>query len=123
MSPEETVRAWVDARNQALQDGDTTAVRALSAAECRSCEELISPIEEVYAAGGSFDTSGWNVAGARQTSQDPIKVATGIDVAAGSTIPEAGAEPVGYEAEKHAVRFELVQAGGGLKVSLVLFLS
>ena len=30
LTPEETVRAWVDARNQALQNGDTRAVRALS---------------------------------------------------------------------------------------------
>ena len=28
LTPEETVRAWVDARNQALQNGDTAAVRA-----------------------------------------------------------------------------------------------
>jgi hypothetical protein len=123
LTPEETVRAWVDARNQALQDGDTGAVRALSSSECRSCDELIKPIEQIYAAGGNFDTAGWSIAGIRQTSNKPIKVSTGIDFAAGTTISEPGAPPVVYEAEKHAIRFELVRSADALQVSLVLFLS
>ena len=40
LGPEETVQAWVDARNAALQDGDTTEVRRpqsqLSAGPARS---------------------------------------------------------------------------------------
>lgn len=123
LTPEETVRAWVDARNLALQDGDTTAVRALSSDECRSCEELIKTIERTYAAGGSFDTPGWSIAGIEQTSDQPIKVTAGIDIAGGTTIPVAGGEPVTYEAEKRAVRFQLLDSADGLQVSLVLFLS
>jgi len=123
LTPEETVRAWVDARNQALQDGDTTDVRTLSAADCRSCDELIKPIESTFAAGGSFATDGWSIGGIRKTSDQPIRIVTGMDIAGGTTIPEAGGTPVDYQAEKHAIRFELIDTEGALQVSLVLFLS
>src|SRR4051794_34881946 len=43
LGPEETVRAWVEARNSALQDGDTSDVRALSATGCGSCDQHIAP--------------------------------------------------------------------------------
>ena len=106
LTPEETVRAWVDARNLALQDGDTGPVRALSSAECRSCDELIKPIEQTYAAGGEFNTTGWSIAGIEQVSSEPISMTAGIDIAGGFTIPEAGAPPVEYAPER-ASRFAL----------------
>ncbi len=59
MTPKQTVRAWVDAQNEALVTGDTTRVRELE------CGQLSSPAmdsstqsSEVYAAGGQFKTRG-----------------------------------------------------------------
>ncbi|GEP38195.1 hypothetical protein NPS01_18580 [Nocardioides psychrotolerans] len=61
LGPEETVRAWVAARNEALTDGDVEAVTALSQSQCSSCENLISPIVETYERGGRYMTAGWSV--------------------------------------------------------------
>ena len=54
LGPEETVRAWVEARNAALQDGDTSEVRALSATGCGTCDQHIAPIEGRLRSGRSI---------------------------------------------------------------------
>lgn len=124
LTPEETVRAWVAARNEALQDGNVEAARALSALDCRSCKELLDPIEEIYAAGGSFDTTGWTVAGlSKPQGDDPIKVNAAMKFAGGTTVSEAGAEPMTYGPERHVIVFDLSGTEDGLRVSLVLFVS
>ena len=124
LDPEQTVRAWIAARNQALQDGDTTAVDALSAPDCRSCEEANKVIREVYAAGGSFHTPGWTVVAAKQKEgASPVQVDTALTFAAGQTTPSAGADPVSYGEEKHIVTFKLSKVDGNFRVQLVLFLS
>jgi hypothetical protein len=122
LGPEETVRAWVEARNSALQDGDTSAVDELSAPNCRSCEELNKVIREVYAAGGRFVTSGWRIDSIKMKGgSDPIQVDTALTFAPGQTIPSAGADPVSYDEERHIVTFRLSEAGSRYQVALVLF--
>jgi hypothetical protein len=122
--PEETVRAWIAARNQALQDGDTSAVDALSASDCRSCEELNKVIRQIYAAGGAFHTPGWTVVAAKEKpGSKPVQVDTALTFAAGQTTPSAGADPVSYDEEKHIVTFKLSKVAEGYRVQLVLFLS
>jgi hypothetical protein len=124
LNAEDTVRAWIDARNAALQNGDTSSVDALSSRDCRSCEELNKVIREIYGAGGSFDTPGWTVNVAKEKRRsDPVQVDTALTFAAGETTPSAGAEPVSYEESKHIVTFKLTQVSGVFKVQLVLFLS
>jgi hypothetical protein len=123
LTAEETVRAWIGARNAALQDGDTSSVDALSSADCRSCDELNKVIREIYAAGGSFNTPGWTVNAAKEKrGTDPVQVDTALTFAAGKTTPSAGADPVTYDEEKHIVTFKLVKVSGDFKVQLVLFL-
>lgn len=126
LTPEETVRAWVAARNQALQDGDTTALRLLSQDPCETCEEHIRPIEDVFAAGGSFDTPGWAVDSAKVDGSegDETRVNAAVTMAAGSTIQEAGAEPVTYPEDKRIMVFRLRPSdSGSLLVSFIGYIS
>lgn len=124
-SPEQTVRAWVEARNEALQDGDTTAVEALSAKDCETCQNQIDPIRQLYADGGHFETDGWTVVSSRLKSRSGPRAAvdTAIKYAAGRTIPEADAEPVTYPVERHIVVFKLTAIGGAWRIQFVGYLS
>lgn len=123
--PEEAVRAWVEARNQALQDGDVAQVRALSSASCDTCDELIRPIDKVYDNGGHYETQGWKIAGAKVESQTPdrAKVNVGLSYAPGTTVPSAGADPVRYDEEKHIATFRLRNTGDGWLVDFISYLS
>jgi hypothetical protein len=125
LTPEETVRAWVEARNQALQDGDTTAAEALSAADCRSCENSLGPIRDVYANGGHYETNGWRVASSEVTREtaNSAAIATGLVYEAGTTVPAAGAEPVSYEVERHIAEFRLSRFDGQWLVAFIGYLS
>lgn len=110
LTPEETVRAWVKAQNEALSTGDTSDMRRLSAPQCRGCQNFAETIEQVYAAGGRYETDGWTVveAKARSLKARPVVVTTGVSVAGGRTTPEAGADPVVYDEEVHLMVFKLV---------------
>ena len=122
LSPEDTVRAWIQARNQALTNGDTSAVDALSASDCRSCEELNKVIGEVYDAGGYFQTAGWTIDSIKEKQgSQPVQVDTALTFAAGQTVPSAGANPVSYDQEKHIVSFRLSGSDATYMVQLVLF--
>jgi hypothetical protein len=125
LSPEETVRAWVKARNAALQDGDTAAVRALSSSTCESCFGLIEPIEKIYADGGHFETKGWRVAAAKErgAGSERASVDTALVFAGGRTVSEAGAAPVRYASEKHIVVFKLAIVDDEWRVKFLGFLS
>lgn len=124
-SPVATVRAWVAARNAALDSGDTGAVEALSAKGCKTCSGLIDPIRRIYAAGGHFETPGWRVVKAkpRETAASRSVVDTAISIASGTTITEAGGKPNTYPAERHIVVFRLAWDSDAWGVKFVGFLS
>lgn len=125
MGPVETVRAWVEAQNEAMSDGDSSRVRSLSTADCRSCDGLIRPIEEVMEAGGRFETAGWSVDHAKQTSHDERRavIKAAITIAAGKTYPSEGTEPVAYEADGVIVEFKLDAVDGQWLVSFIGFVA
>jgi hypothetical protein len=124
-NPVATVRAWVAARNAALDSGETGPVEKLSAPDCRTCSGLVDPIKRIYAAGGHFDTAGWRVDKAKQrdTSASTIVVDTAISIAGGTTVTEAGAKPNRYPSEKHIVVFKLAQDSRAWAITFVGFLS
>jgi hypothetical protein len=125
LSPEDTVRAWVEARNDALSSGDVGSVQALSVAECTTCEDSLDPIRQVHEDGGSFQTAGWRVVSARLKSQkgSTARVTAAITYAAGTTIPRAGAAPVSYELERHIVVVDLTRVDDEWRVRFFGYLS
>jgi hypothetical protein len=124
-NPVGTVRAWVAARNAALDSGDTEAVEGLSARGCTTCAGLIDPIKRIYAAGGHFDTSGWRIMKAkpRDTAGSKLVVDTAISIAGGATVTEAGGKPNKYPSEEHLVVFKLARDSDAWGIVFVGFLS
>ena len=125
LGPEETVRAWVEAQNEALASGDSTAVRALASPNCTSCDGLIDPIDEVFSNGGHFETSGWAVDRAKRVSgsDDRATVNTAITIAGGTSYASEGAEALHFEAERSIVVFKLVRHQEAWLIDFVGFLS
>jgi len=116
---------WVTSRNEALKSGETEQLRSLTDLSCASCLSLITSIEEVYAAGGSYDTDGWTVKSAKARDPDGPRRAVDAAVvfAGGTTIDEAGADPVTYEAENHIMVFKLHFVGAQPLIDFVGFVS
>jgi hypothetical protein len=125
LGPEETVRAWVAARNDALRNGDTSAVELLGTDACTTCEDSLEPIREVYANGGHYETEGWKILATRvePKSSTTAKVNTGIEYAAGRTFLEAGSDPITYDIEKHIVVFRLGLETDGWRIAFIGYLS
>ena len=123
--PEETVRAWVEARNHLVRTGDPSAVDALSSSDCATCEDSTSPVEQIYLDGGHFETFGWRVSAIKVLSSDEHSAQVGAAVvyAAGRTIPSPGAEPVAYEVERHIAKFRLTKEAGTWKLRQLVYLS
>ena len=111
LGPEGTVRAWIEARNQAMATGDTADVTALSGSGCSSCRDLIAPIEETYAQGGRYETSGWTVVRSKvEGNVDAIaSVTVALRLAGGTTYDSAEAAPINYPAERRIAVFELAK--------------
>jgi hypothetical protein len=123
LGPVATVRAWVEAQNEAMASGDTTSVRALSAEPCPACDGLIDPIEKVYAAGGYFKTKGWHVNTAKQARSggSSALVNAAVTIAGGKTVNAAGQEPVVYAVDRNIIRFKLVRDRSQWLVSFIGF--
>lgn len=119
------MRAWVEARNQAMRTGSTREVESLSAANCRSCENSIAPIVQVHSEGGSFRTVGWRVVASEVLNESRSKatVSAALKYASGSTIAKRGAEPVVYDEESHLVEVALKFEQGAWRVSFLGYLS
>jgi hypothetical protein len=108
-----------------METGDTSEMRSLSATRCQGCDNFARAIEQVYEAGGRYETDGWTVIGAKARSLDkvPVAVTAGVSVAGGRTIPAAGQDPVVYNEEKHLLVFKLIPRGEGWLVSFIGFVS
>ena len=118
LDPEETVRAWVKARNVTVRTGDADAVYGLSTRSCESCSNSIEPVREVYAKGGRLETFGWRVKSVerRPDFASTGNVAAAIVFAAGRTFPTEGAEPIAYEQEKRILVFRLAHVEDAWKI-------
>lgn len=125
LGPEETVRAWVAARNVTVQTGEIAQVESLSASSCETCVESYGPVAQVHLAGGHYETEGWRISATavQQPSKAKARVSAGVVYAAGTTVPSAGAAPVTYEVEHHVARFDLALQGGTWKVAAIVYLS
>lgn len=123
LSPVETVDGWVDARNEALKDGVTTEVYALSTPDCSTCRDLVDPFAQLYADGGSIVTDGWRIDSARKRPEfeENHQVIAALTFAGGHTVlPGEGSSP--FPEEKHILQFQMRQAASGWLVAQVVFL-
>jgi hypothetical protein len=125
LSPEETVRAWVAARNVLLRTGDGEAIAALTGAKCITCRNLNTSIASIYAAGGYIRTTGWEIKGLRRSADfgSNHRVSTALKFAAGKRKESSGTKPISYDEERRFVDFVLEQHHGSWMVSEVVFLS
>lgn len=125
LSPEETVRAWVEARNITVQDGSTDDVYSLTTKNCETCMDSVEPVADVYRQGGHYETDGWRVEDAKRRPdfEQSKTVAVAVEYAAGRTFRTADAEPISYEAEKQLFLFRLQREQGTWKVREILYVS
>lgn len=121
LTPEETVRAWVDAQNTALETGDTGGLVALAASDCADCAEFVKSIDDVYAAGGHFEGGRWRfVRGTLDQESASVTVFTcGIRIAAGSVVKADGAPPESYPADSLLFKFGLGRSGPRWTISTI----
>jgi hypothetical protein len=124
-SPEETLKAWVDAENEALATGSTEALRAFESAKCQGCDDFPKPIEQVYAAGGSFQGGMWKLVNSHveDISSTTAQLTAAVRVAGGTTVSQAGADPVHYKPQNHLMSFDLVMEGGNWRFRAISFVS
>lgn len=125
LGPEETVRAWVEARNETVQGGSSDAVYALSSRDCTTCRDSIEPVTDVYEAGGRFETTGWTVVRTRLVdgSGRAAKVSTALIYESGRTFPTGGASPITYVDQRRIATFELRRDANTWAVSFIGYLS
>ncbi len=121
LSPEDTVRAWVEARNVAVRTGRTDEVYALSTENCETCRNSVEPVETVYDNGGRYETSGWRVQNVATTPKfgNNGEVVAAVIFEAGRTFPDAESAPVSYNEEKHIMLFRLGGSPPNLRVQFV----
>jgi hypothetical protein len=125
LTPEGTVRAWVDAWNHALRSGETADLEGLGSPDCRNCSNYVATIEDVISAGGEFSGGEWSIVelSADQTATDQARVIVGMSVAAGATVNAAGEDPVVFDAEQRGVVYELAGHGESWRVVAIDLLS
>jgi len=104
------VRHWIASLNYASSTGDTTAVQALSAADCESCTASFERIATVYANGGSIRSDGWQVrtmqlVPGQSTSQPMIDV--GIRLTPQVVIKGRGSQPQEFDGGQLPMTFTL----------------
>lgn len=69
LSPESTVRAWVDALNVLLSSGRSDEFRQLSTPPCDQCNQLLQAVRSTYQAGARTETEGWTIRQLRRTER------------------------------------------------------
>ena len=62
-SAEAFLRYFVSTINHAERTGDVTPLSEASDARCKSCQGIISTVEQLYADGGHLESNGWTVSG------------------------------------------------------------
>ncbi len=125
LTPEETVRAWVNAENRAIRTGDTSVQRALAASDCVGCANFVEPIEKVFESGGSYVGGEWQLVSTNinEESDQTVKLSAAVRIAAGSLIETDGAEPIDFESASHLLRMELREEGGRWLFTVIAFIS
>ena len=112
LTPEETVRAWVEARNTILRTGDDADARKVSSPDCDTCDDQLAPLMKVIEDGGRFETRGWHVVATKveSSTKKSAQITAALELAAGTTFPGKGKPPVSYDKDNRIAVFELTRA-------------
>ena len=104
LDPEQTVRAWIDARNAAA-DAPADSTRSSSSA-LLDCDSLsrhsIDPIRRSTRTGG-FETYGWRVdeqSRRSRSARSSAVVTRGVIIPGGRTTPAQARSPIAYDEER-----------------------
>lgn len=114
-SAEAFVRHYIDVLNYAGRSGDTAALSALSADTCESCLNIISRIDNVYAAGGSIEGDGWAVFEINAVRGQPLRLPileVGVNLSPQVLRADATAQPEEFEGGRQAMTFRLQTVDG-----------
>jgi hypothetical protein len=90
------VRHWIDVLNYAMNTGDTAELVDLADRSCSTCEAIANRIEDVYAAGGHLEGSGWRILTLSYLEGEHPKsplVAAGIEIAPQTAFASPEAAP------------------------------
>lgn len=124
LGPEETVRAWVEARNETLGSGLAASATLLSARDCKSCRDLLSPIESLYADGGRVETRGWIVEKLRKRPDfgRSGQLLAAVKFSPGKTFTTSSAKPTTFAAENHIMQFGVIRESDTWRISQIVFI-
>ncbi|HET6986564.1 MAG TPA: hypothetical protein VFI00_08100 [Kribbella sp.] len=124
-TPQDAIQAWVAAENEALATGSTDDLRNLAAPGCNGCDGFPKPIEDVYAAGGSFAGGLWKLVNSHVETNfgSAAHLTAAVRIAGGTTTSAAGADPVRYGPQHHLMSFDLTMQEGGWRFSAISFVS
>ena len=122
MSPDAAkafVAHWIDALNFASSTGDISTVQALSLPSCESCVASFARITEVYGAGGTIRSEGWQIRTAQlvpgQPSDQPM-VDVGLRLTPQVVVESKGAEPQEFKGGRLPMTFTLEWESGVWRV-------
>ncbi|MDT0203273.1 DUF6318 family protein [Nocardioides sp. AE5] len=118
VAPEEFVRAWVEAYDEATFTGDTTRMRSMSAEDCFTCGSIAQGIDDVERNGGSIDVgrqyTDVTVVSVQSGSADFERAMVTVDLVfpAGVTREREGSEPIQFEVTRDTWDFILERVDG-----------
>jgi hypothetical protein len=119
-SPEEFVNQWVAVYNDFEDSGDASVFASLNA-QCATCQDFITLVEEAYAKGGFVKSAGWKVESTEEFYRRPgaVGIRATVMVSPSRYKPDdAGEVTVGRGGEV-VMEFDLVRRDGQWKLATV----
>lgn len=111
------VKHYVSAVNHALETGDTSAVAALSDADCKACKRLISNVTKVYAPGGSIQGGTCAIKDIRSSAFDEANWQVSVQCSFQPQVTTAGDGTTTRTKGTDGLLLFVVQAKSGMKVT------
>ena len=107
------VRHWVATLNYAGDTGDTSGLRRVSSAECKSCVGIADKIDRVYERGGYVQGDGWVVRSIAPVSGQPRArpiLQIGMFLSEQDLLERAGGEVQHFDGGKQLMVFRLTNS-------------
>ena len=111
------VRHWVDTLNYSADTGSTDQLRG-STASCSACDGIAGFIDDVYGAGGSIESEGWDIDEIWVANESPdfLQVAAQVD-SHGQVVMKPGAKRKRYAGGPSLKLFTLEAEGDTWRIT------